>query len=233
MFGFSLHDELQLFVDAGLTPYQALETATRNAAIAMGELDEWGTIEAGKRADLVLLNADPLDDITNTEQIAGVLVQGQWLTAGDLQHMLDDIVASYEVIELVPFADDELGISSLVPSGWDELEPGVYARGNPEVDPTMLLQLSAPGKDAETLALSVLANFGVSELPAEPFLSYESAALAWTLYQLESPMAPVAVALAQTDDVAYLVLLAAPGAELDALVESVFFPAVDALTPAE
>jgi hypothetical protein len=233
VFGFSLHDELQLFVDAGLTPYQALETATRNSAVAMGELDEWGTIEVGKRADLVLLNANPLDDIANTEQIAGVIVRGQWLTEDDLQLMLDDIVASYDVIELAPFANDELGISGLAPSGWSELEPGVYARGNPDVDPTMLLQLSAPGTDAETLALSVLANFGVSELPAEPFFSYESAALAWTLYQLESPMAPMALALAETDDAAYLVLLAAPGDEIDTLAETIFFPAVDALTPIE
>ena len=95
------------------------------------------------------------------------------------------------------------------------------------------VQVSAPGTSAETLALSVLANFGVSEVPAEPFLGYESAALAWTLYQLGSPMAPMALALAETDEAAYLVLLAAPGEELDALVESVFFPAVDTLAPVE
>jgi hypothetical protein len=217
VFGFSLHDELQLFVDAGLTRYQALETATRNPAVAMGELDEWGTIEAGKRADLVLLNANPLDDIGNTEQIAGVMVRGQWLTADDLQQMLDDIVASYDVIELVPFANDDLGISGLVPSGWNELEPGVYARSNPETDPTLLVQLSGPDATAESLALSVLANFGTSELPAEPMDSYESAVLAWDLYQLESPMAPVALALAETDSAAYLVLMTAQGEEIDAL----------------
>jgi hypothetical protein len=81
--------------------------------------------------------------------------------------------------------------------------------------------------------LSVLAKFGVSELPAEPFDSYESAVLAWNLYQLESPMAPMGLALAETDAAAYMVLLAAPGEELDALVETVFFPAINALTPAE
>lgn len=232
MFGFSLHDELQLFVDAGLTSYQALETATRNSAIAMGELDQWGTIEVGKRADLVLLDANPLDDIANTEQIAGVIVRGQWLTASDLQRILDDIVASYEVIELVPFADDQQGISGLAPAGWNELEPGVYARGNPEVDPTLLLQLAAPGMSAEDFALTVLADFGVTELP-EPMDSYQSAALTWELYQLESQMAPLALALAETDDAAYLVLLAAPGDEIDTLAETIFFPAVDALTPIE
>jgi hypothetical protein len=233
VYGYSLHDELQLFVDAGLTPYQALATATRNSAMATDELDEWGTIEVGKRADLALLNANPLDDITNTEQIAGVMVKGQWLTADDLQQMLDSIVASYEVMELVPFANDDLGISGLAPSGWNELEPGVYARGNPEQDPTLIVQLSGSGESAESLALSVLGNFGVSELPAEPIDSYESAALAWTLYQMKSEMAPMALALAETDVAAYLVLMAAPGEEMDALAETLFFPAVDALAPLE
>jgi hypothetical protein len=233
VFGYSLHDELQLFVDAGLAPYQALETATCNPAIAMGELEEWGTIEVGKRADLVLLNANPLDDIANTEQIAGVMVQGQWLTADDLQQMLDDIVASYDVIELDPFANEDLGISGVVPSGWNELEPGVNARSNPEVDPTLIVQLSAAGESAESLALTVLANFGVSELPAQPMDVYASDAMSWTLYQLESPMAPMALALAETDSAAYVVLMAAPGEEMDALAETVFFPAVGTLAPIE
>ena len=94
--GPSLHEELSLFVDAGLTPYQTLQTATRNPAIAIDQLAEWGTIEVGKRADLVLLNANPLDDIHNTTQIAGVMVRGLWLTQAELQQNLDDIVASYD-----------------------------------------------------------------------------------------------------------------------------------------
>ena len=204
----------------------------------LGDPEEWGTIEVGKRADLVLLRANPLDNISNTREIEGVMVRGQWLPQGTLQGMLDELADKYEAqaqgaVTMEPVTLDAFGISGLAPGGWRELEPGVYARGNPDVDPTILLQLSAPGTDAETLALSVLANFGVSELPAEPFLSYEPAALAWTLFQLESPMAPMALALAEMDDAAYLVLLAAPGEELDALAESVFFPAVDALAPVE
>ena len=96
----------------------------------------------------------------------------------------------------------------------------------------MLLQLAAPGMSAEDFALTALADFGVTELP-EPMDSYQLATLTWTLYQLESQMAPLALALAETDDAAYLVLLAAPGEELDALAETVFFPGVDALTPDE
>jgi hypothetical protein len=64
-------------------------------------------------------------------------------------------------------------------------------------------------------------------------MSFESATLAWTLYQLESPMAPMALALADADGAAYLVLLVAPGEEMDALAETAFFAAVDALTPVD
>ena len=128
---------------------------------------------------------------------------------------------------------DTFGIRGLAPAGWKELEPGIFARGNPELDPTMLFQLSAPDKSGEELALSVLARFGVTELPVKPFNNYESAALAWTFYQLESPMAPMALAIAETDRAAYIVLLAAQGEEMDALAKTVFFPAVDALAPFE
>jgi imidazolonepropionase-like amidohydrolase len=238
VWGFSIHQELELFVKAGLTPYQALAAATRIPSEVMGDPAEWGTIAAGKRADMVLLNANPLENIGNTREIAGVMVRGQWLPQETLGAMLDELAAKYEAqaqgaITMEPVTIDVLGISGLAPAGWNELEPGIFARGNPEVDPTMLFQLSASDASSEGLALSVLANFGVTELPTEPFLTYESAVLAWTLYQLESPMAPMALALAETDDAAYVVILAAPGEEIDAMVESAFFPAVDAFTPIE
>lgn len=77
--GYSLHEELRLFVETGFSAYEALLTATRNAAESSGKSDEFGTIETGKRADLVLLNHNPLDDISNTSDIAGVMVKGKWL----------------------------------------------------------------------------------------------------------------------------------------------------------
>jgi hypothetical protein len=238
VWGFAIHQELELFVKAGLTPYQALEASTRIPSEVMGNPSEWGTIEAGKRADMVLLSANPLENIGNTRQIAGVMVRGRWLPQETLQGMLDELAVKYEaeaqgVVTMEPVTLDAVGISGLAPAGWNELQPGVYARTDPDVDPTMLLQQSAPGISSEELGLSVLANFGVTVLPAEPFLNYESPALAWTLYQLESPMAPMAVALAETESAAYVVVLAAPGEEIDALVETVFFPAVDALTPTD
>ena len=88
VYGWALHRELASYVDAGLTPYQALETATRNPAEFLGALDQWGTIEKGKRADLVLLAANPLERITNTEMIEAVSMGGRWIPKGELAAMI-------------------------------------------------------------------------------------------------------------------------------------------------
>ena len=74
--GASLHDELAELVASGLTPMEALQAATRNAATFFGTIDSAGTIERGKLADLVLLEADPLADIRNTRRIAAVVIHG-------------------------------------------------------------------------------------------------------------------------------------------------------------
>jgi len=86
--GFSLHEELQRFVAAGFTPMEALQTATLNPAKFLGMEDRLGTIEQGKLADLVLLDANPLDDIRNTQKIAAVVVNGRYLSRTDLDKML-------------------------------------------------------------------------------------------------------------------------------------------------
>ena len=86
--GFSLHEELQRFVAAGFTPMEALDTATINPAKFLGMDDKLGTIEQGKMADLVLLDANPLDDIRNTQKVAGVVVNGRYLSRSDLDKML-------------------------------------------------------------------------------------------------------------------------------------------------
>jgi imidazolonepropionase-like amidohydrolase len=89
--GFSLHQELALFVQAGLTPMQALQTATRNPAQFMGRLGDMGTVEKGKLADLVLLDANPLDDIANTRSIRAVVLAGRYFDRADLDHMLKQV----------------------------------------------------------------------------------------------------------------------------------------------
>ena len=89
--GFSLHDELELFVKSGFLPLQALQTATVNPARYLGQLKDFGTVEKGKIADLVLLEADPLEAIGNTRRIFAVIVNGQYLPKEDLQKMTADV----------------------------------------------------------------------------------------------------------------------------------------------
>ncbi len=89
--GFSLHDELALLVKAGLTPMEALQTATRAPAEFLGELASSGTIERGKLANLILLDANPLDDIKNTTRINAVVQAGRFISRKDLDKMLADV----------------------------------------------------------------------------------------------------------------------------------------------
>lgn len=91
VYGWSLHRELVRLVEAGLTPFQALEAATKNPAEWAEQFKQWGSVSVGKRADLVLLNANPLENITNTEKRVGVMVRGDWRTEEELQKQLDEI----------------------------------------------------------------------------------------------------------------------------------------------
>ncbi len=86
--GFSIHEELELLVDAGLPPMAALQTATRNAAQFMGQADRRGTIEPGKIADLLLLDKDPLAEIRNTRAIQAVVLRGKLYPRDALDAML-------------------------------------------------------------------------------------------------------------------------------------------------
>ena len=86
--GFGLQDELVLLVQAGLTPMQALQAATRNPAQFMGTLDSTGTIEKGKVADLDLLDANPLDNIRNTQTLSSVVLGGRLIPKSGLTALL-------------------------------------------------------------------------------------------------------------------------------------------------
>ena len=85
--GVSLHLELQRFVAAGFTPLQALQTATLNPAKFLDKLDDFGTVQPGRIADLVLLEANPLEDIANTRKIAAVITDGRYLSQQDLTQL--------------------------------------------------------------------------------------------------------------------------------------------------
>lgn len=93
--GFSLLRELRYMVDSGLTPYQALAMGTTNVARFLGKPDEFGTIAPGRRADLILLEANPLADIDNVRRRAGVMLNGRWLPEAELQKGLAAIAERY------------------------------------------------------------------------------------------------------------------------------------------
>jgi hypothetical protein len=92
--GFALHDELKLLVRAGFTPLQALQASTIETAKFLGLEVSSGTIEHGKRADLVVLDADPLADIANTQRIHGVVARGRFIGPEERQQMLDAVATA-------------------------------------------------------------------------------------------------------------------------------------------
>lgn len=92
--GFGLHDELIMLVQAGLTPLQALQAATLNPAKFFNTLDSSGTIESGKLADLVLLDANPLENIRNTQRIYAVVANGRYFPKEALQQILAEVEAA-------------------------------------------------------------------------------------------------------------------------------------------
>lgn len=95
--GFALHHEIKLMQEAGLTPYQVLESGTRNVAEYAAKdlkLDgKFGTVAVGNRADLILLDANPLSDVRNVARRAGVMVRGRWLPAAELDRLLAEMAA--------------------------------------------------------------------------------------------------------------------------------------------
>jgi hypothetical protein len=96
--GFSLHDELGLLVQSGLTPIEALQAATLNPARFLGREKDLGTIDTGKIADLVVLDANPLDDIANTRKISAVVFGGKFFSRASL----DDMLAKIETLARRP-----------------------------------------------------------------------------------------------------------------------------------
>ena len=92
--GFAVHDELALLVEAGFTPMQALQAATSEPARYLGRQDSLGAIRRGYLADLVVLDANPLHDIRNTQRIHSVMARCRYLSFSDRQRLLADIEAA-------------------------------------------------------------------------------------------------------------------------------------------
>jgi imidazolonepropionase-like amidohydrolase len=91
--GFSLHREMEAFRQAGIPPFGVLQAATINAARCLGKANEFGTVSVGKRADLLLLDSDPRNDLAQRERIAGVMTRGRWLGREALARSLDRLAA--------------------------------------------------------------------------------------------------------------------------------------------
>jgi imidazolonepropionase-like amidohydrolase len=89
--GFSLHREFPRMRAAGMSPYEILATGTRNVGIYFQRNDSFGTVAVGRRADLLLLDADPLADVGALQRIAGVMVRGRWVPREQIQAGLEAI----------------------------------------------------------------------------------------------------------------------------------------------
>jgi len=94
--GFALHGELRELVDVGLTPYEALRTSTTSPFEYLGESDRAGTIEVGKQSDLLLVEENPLRDISAASKVAGVLIRGRWLGKEEIHQRMQRIAASFK-----------------------------------------------------------------------------------------------------------------------------------------
>jgi hypothetical protein len=93
-----IHRELELLVEAGLSPYEALNAATRNARLSvnrMGVGDVFGEVLVGQRADLILLESNPLEDVSATRKRLGVMSRGRWYPLDELNRLVDEVVSSY------------------------------------------------------------------------------------------------------------------------------------------
>jgi imidazolonepropionase-like amidohydrolase len=93
--GFSIHREMALMLQTGLTPYDILRSGTKHVGDYFAHKDNFGTVAVGKRADLILVNGNPLEDLANIAQRAGVMVRGRWLPEAEIQERLAKIEATY------------------------------------------------------------------------------------------------------------------------------------------
>ncbi|NLX09549.1 MAG: beta-lactamase family protein [Chloroflexi bacterium] len=144
-------------------------------------------------------------------------------------------LAQGDEITLVPFTNETFGLQGMIPEGWNEAAPGVYARGAGMTDLASLIIQAAPGMTADALAGMLLPQLGIDALP-ESAGTLETDAYNWTLYEIEVEQAGLSItvdlALAENEAGVTLVLLQTLADEHEALHEAVFIPAVEAVAPA-
>ena len=90
-----MHHEMALYVEIGMTPYEVLEIGTQRPAEYFDATDEFGMVAVGRRADLLLLTANPLDDIGHVRSRAGVMINGRWIPTDEVDRRLRDIALFY------------------------------------------------------------------------------------------------------------------------------------------
>ena len=93
--GFSIHREMERMVEAGMSPYQVIASGTRAVGEYFSNEDDFGTISVGARADLILVEANPLEDVGHVAERRGVMVRGEWILEADIQQRLESIASTY------------------------------------------------------------------------------------------------------------------------------------------
>jgi dihydroorotase-like cyclic amidohydrolase len=196
--GFALHDELELLVRAGLSPMEALRTATYNPAKYFGQLDSMGTVERGKVADLVLLDANPLQDIRNTQRIAAVVVDGKIFNKPALQNMFAQVEA-LEALHRAAVAGEIKQVKLLISEGADVnvkndegLTPLHYAarEGHKEIVELLL----AHGADVN------ISEENLNRIAAEYAMHYNHTEIVQLLVSKGADISPLHLALYMKDE---------------------------------
>ena len=131
-------------------------------------------------------------------------------------------------ITLVPFTSETFGITGVIPEGWTESAPGVYARGSSALDGTALIQQAVPGVSANDLLQLVTGQLGLAEAPASTE-TLEIGNYTWTFYQAETQGVVVDIALTESEGTTIIVLLLSNADEREALVEFVLLPVLEAV----
>jgi pimeloyl-ACP methyl ester carboxylesterase len=143
-----------------------------------------------------------------------------------------DLPSEAAEIVLGPFTNKELGISGLVPSGWTEVQPGIFARASSALDVAVLQVSVGPKMSVNELMADIAKGYGLAETP-EPIGERQANDLTWSLYAFEAQGTLRDLALAESAEGTLIVLVRSASDERDALYEAVFVPVVDALVPLE